>query len=472
VKDDRVSNPPHRALKTRWNAWTWVARTRFLDRTLSLITRPVYPGEGISSFLLGTNLFLLLSSYYLLKTVRDALILSGSGPEVRAYSTAAQAMLLLFTVPLYGWLAARFNRTRLILVVTLFFLANLLGFAVLGRAGVPIDVPFFLWLGIFNVVVVAQFWAFASDVYTESEGRRLFPVVGVGSSLGALLGAGFSGPLFVQLGPTTVMLMAAVLLAGAMGTTWVVNRYICTTCGGQPLIADELLKGRDGFQLVFADRYLFLIAALVLVLNFVNTGGEFLLAKMAVAEADARAAFAADVTMTRQAYISEFYGRYHTLVNALGLLVQVALVSRVFRWVGVRGALFIAPVIALGGYSFVALAPLLGVLGTTKLFENAANYSLQATAQHTLFLSVSRDAKYKAMQAVDTFFWRAGDLALAALVVLGSALAFSVRQYALILTLSALGWLVVVALLAREHRRREARRAEALSSGALASQAS
>ncbi|MGH9158772.1 MAG: hypothetical protein ACRD2X_02135, partial [Vicinamibacteraceae bacterium] len=126
---------------TRWNGWIWVYRTWWLDRALSVVTKPVYPGEGLSAFLLGANLFLLLSSYYLLKIVREALILSQNGAEARTYATAAQAALLLCAVPAYDMLARRSLRTRLVMIVTFFFMTHLLIFAVLDRFGVAIDVP-------------------------------------------------------------------------------------------------------------------------------------------------------------------------------------------------------------------------------------------------------------------------------------------------------------------------------------------
>jgi AAA family ATP:ADP antiporter len=457
---------------TRWNGWIWVYRTWWLDRALSVVTKPVYPGEGLSAFLLGTNLFLLLSSYYLLKIVREALILSENGAEARTYATAAQAALLLCVVPAYDMLARRSLRTRLVMIVTFFFMTHLLIFAVLDRFGVAIDVPFFLWLGIFSVVIVAQFWAFASDVYTEEEGKRLFPIVGIGSALGSLVGAASSGPALAALGPDGVMMLAAALLAAAMAATWVVNRYMCATCSDQPEIADQPFRGRGGFRLVFSDRYLMLIALFVLLLNVVNTGGEFLLGKLVVAEADAQALLAGNAELARQAFIGEYYGRYFTVASLLGLLFQVFLVSRIFRWVGIRGALLVTPCIALGGYVLLAGAPLLAVLGATKLLENSSDYSIQNTARHSLFLSVGRDAKYKAKQAIDTVFWRAGDLLQAGLVFAGSLLAFTVRQYALVLLLAVVGWLAVTARLGREYRRRQPREVPAGVGTPMAGEAS
>ena len=142
------------------------AKKSALERVLSIFTK-VKAGEGVSALLLALNVFLLLGSYYLLKTVREPLILTEAGAEIKSYAAAGQALLLLFVIPAYGAIAGRVNRVRLITWVTLFFVSNLAIFYVLGQAGLHVGVAFFLWIGIFNVLVVAQFWAFANDVFTE-----------------------------------------------------------------------------------------------------------------------------------------------------------------------------------------------------------------------------------------------------------------------------------------------------------------
>src|SRR5689334_5124417 len=148
-----------------------------LDRFLGVFA-DVRGGEAASALLLMLNIFLLLASYYLLKTIREPLILAspGGGAEVKSYAAAAMAGLLLILVPLYSAIASRVSRVRLINSVTLFFVACLLAFFGLSQAGVPIGVAFFIWVGIFNLMIIAQLWAFANDVYTVEEGTRLFAI--------------------------------------------------------------------------------------------------------------------------------------------------------------------------------------------------------------------------------------------------------------------------------------------------------
>src|SRR5512139_3090696 len=105
-----------------------------MTAVLSLLTE-VRPGEAMSAMLLALNVFMLLGSYYLLKTVREALILSQSGAEIKSYAAAGQALLLLIVIPVYGMLAAKLPRLKLIGFTTLFFVLNLVLFYIGGKSG-------------------------------------------------------------------------------------------------------------------------------------------------------------------------------------------------------------------------------------------------------------------------------------------------------------------------------------------------
>jgi ATP:ADP antiporter, AAA family len=421
-----------------------------LDRLLSIFSE-VHPGEGMTALLLAANVFCLLALYYILKTVREALILTEGGAEAKSYSAAGQALLLLVIVPAYGALASRVDRTRLIGGVTLFFALHLLVFHALGTSGFRIGTAFFLWLGVFNLVVIAQFWAFANDVFAGDRGKRLFPLVGLGSSLGAWLGAQLAGALFDGLGPYRLLLIAAggLVICVALNL-WIHARDKADSSIEQRLRTAQPLGNDGGFQLVMGDRYLLLIALLVLVVNIVNTVGEFLLGKLVLEEANA---VAAEGGVAAGVFIGRFYGSFFAWVNMLGFLFQLLLVSRIFKYLGVRGALFILPAVAVASYGLLAFLPVFGVVRIAKTLENSTDYSIQNTTRHALFLPTSREAKYKAKQAIDSFFWRAGDVLQAAIVFAGTQLAFGIRAYAMLNLFFVAAWLAIVIGIHREHRK-------------------
>lgn len=427
----------------------------WLDRGLSLVA-DVRAGEGAGALLLAANVFALLGFYYVLKTVRESLILSEGGAEVKSYAAAGQALLLLAFVPLYGALASRVDRVRLINGVTLFFASHLVIFYLLGTAGLRVGVAFFLWIGIFNLVVIAQFWAFANDVYSSERGRRLFPVVGVGSLLGAWLGAEAASALFTRTGPYELMLLSAVGLTACVPLTrWTDRRERPAGTGPIPNPQPPIpsMGSAGGFQLVLSQRYLLLIGLLVLVLNVVNTVGEYILGRLVVEDAAATIARGGAGGLSEEALIGRFYGDFFGWVNLVGLLLQVFLVSRLFTWIGVRGTLFVLPVVALCSYSLLAVVPLLAVVSVVKVLENGSDYSINNTAKHALFLPTSREAKYKAKQAIDSFFWRTGDMVQALIVFAGVQLALGIRGFAVINLVFVAVWIVLVLGIAAEHRK-------------------
>jgi AAA family ATP:ADP antiporter len=440
---------------------------RPLDALLGWVAE-VHAGEGVTALLLMLNVFLLLSAYYLLKTVREPLVLAapGGGAAVKSYASAAIALLLLGLVPAYGALAARVSRVRLVNGVTAFFIACLVGFFVWARAvsmdeggggsALALGVAFFVWVGIFNLMVVAQFWAFANDVYTVEQGKRLFAIVAFGASLGAIVGAFVADPLTQRLGIYPLMVIAAGLLGGSMVLTNLVHlRERARPRRRKTDDPDAGIGGRGGFALVLSDRYLLLIGLLLLVLNLVNTTGEYILGKTLTELASREVAQGTLAQADVGKWIASFYSSYFVWVNVIGAVVQACLVSRVIKHVGVRGALLVLPMVALGAYGTLAFVPLLGIVRIAKIAENSLDYSLNNTARQSLFLPTSREAKYKAKQAVDTVFVRAGDLLSAALVFVGTTwLAFSPANFAMVNGGLILAWLAIAWTLGQTFERR------------------
>jgi AAA family ATP:ADP antiporter len=422
------------------------------DRFLSFFAE-VRGGEAAGALVLAANVFLLQEAYYILKTVREALILSEGGAEVKAYSSAVQAGLLLLIIPAYGVFATKVSRERLIAWVTTFFASHLAIFYTLGTAGIPIGIAFFLWIGVFNVFVIAQFWALANDLYGKEQGKRLLPIVGIGSSLGAWLGALHAGQLISRFGTYSLLLIGGGLLLGCVFLNRLVKWFPSSFAEDSGATGEKPLGQEGAFGLIFNSRYLFSIAMLILVVNVVNTTGEFILSKLVVENTDRLIASGAASADQKAEIIGAFYGTFFSWVNLAGMLLQLFIVSRIFKHIGVRGALFILPSIALAGYGLVSVLPVLALVRVAKVMENGTDYSIQNTARHALFLPTSREAKYKAKAAIDSFFWRAGDMVAAAVVFIGVQLGLGVEGYAAVNMALAVVWLAVVMVITREHKR-------------------
>jgi AAA family ATP:ADP antiporter len=445
----------------------------FVYKILGLFT-VVQPGEALTAFLLMSNVFLLFTAYYIIKPVRSALIIAGKGAEWKSYLSAAIAILLVFVVKIFSNIASRFPRQKLITWVTLFFISNLFIFYLLSLTRIDLGtmgIIFFIWMGIFNVMVVAQFWGFANDLYTEGAGKRLFPLVAFGATFGGFFGSIIAGWLVEPIGLYQMMLVSGTFLVICILLTWIIHtreikRAEYTTDKVTP--EEELRKKEQGkplekgggFRLVFKKRYLLYIAFFVLLLNFVNTNGEYikdnLLEKIAIEAVESGTSGGLDV----KEYIGKVDAGWMKYFNLIAMFIQLFVVSRIFKWFGVRAAIFFLPVIAVGGYFFIALGASFGLVYWVKALENGTDYSLMNTTRHSLFLITSRQEKYKAQAATKTFFHRAGDVLSALIVFLGTTyLAFNTERFAAFNVVLIAIWIILGILIFREHKRLSEKRA-------------
>jgi AAA family ATP:ADP antiporter len=427
-----------------------------VERFVSMFTK-MRPGEGPSVLLFGLNAFLILVCYYILKTIREALILTDFDAEVRSYATATQALLLMFLVPLYGVLFRSTSKTYLIRWVTLFFIANTVIFYIAANAGLEVGFFYFVFVGIYGVMVIAQFWAFAADSYNVKSGQRLFPVIMIGASAGALAGGHLTEQLTSRglVSPVGMMLVSAFILA----TTLILNSLARNSIpdDSRSVYApeeDDQGKKADhflgGFAVVFRDRYLLLIAALVILLNWVNTTGETILADFVSNYADG---IVAAEGASKGEVVAAFYGNFFFWVNLTGFAIQAFLVARIYRWIGVSGAILILPVVAVLGYGLMIFIPIFSIIRLVKIFENSVDYSVMNTTRQALFLPTDRAAKYEGKTTIDTFFWRFGDLVQAGAFYVGlNVFGFSITQFAVLNLFLALLWLGIAVAIGRNYR--------------------
>ncbi|MDH5196893.1 MAG: hypothetical protein OEY20_06545 [Gemmatimonadota bacterium] len=476
-------------------------RPSLLDRALRLFT-DVRPGEAGTAALLAVTGFFFLASANVAKVLREPLILVGgesglTGAQLKSYTSAGAAMLLLLVVPLYGRLAGRVPRRRLMNVVSPVFIACFGAFFVLARLVVPVGVPFYVFLAVFNVMIVAQFWAFANDLYTDDQGKRLFPIVGVGATAGAAVGAlaaGRAAALHLDLSLLFLVAAAPLILAviltnvvdtrerrreegadpsgmtsgllpaattqyrGATGEFRTVDDQYRAASGLHPTVArdqpvpeePDTRSSTGAFTLVFRNPYLLMIALLVLLLNWVNTSGEIILSDF-IARRAAEVAASPD---GEQAIIAQFYGGFLATTNVLTLGIQMFLVSRFIKYLGVSGSLLVLPMIAFAGYGMMVFVPLLAAVRWAKIFENSTDYSLNNTVRHTLFLPTTREEKFKAKQVTDAFAQRAGDFLSAATVFVGTGLlGLAAARLAYVNLVLIAIWLVIAVSIGRRYNR-------------------
>jgi AAA family ATP:ADP antiporter len=448
-----------------------------LERFLRLFT-DVRPGEGGTALLMFANVFLILCAYYFVKPLREGWIMVSeiSGleqMEVKAYTYFGQILLLVLAIAWYSRLVNRWPRAKLITWATLFCMSNMLLFWFLQPdfffEHLPVSgIVFYLWVGMFGVFVVAQFWAFAADVYSDEEGRRLIPMVAIGATAGAAFGSqiteflveGGFAELLETLGLEAVaalarrilvteslLLLALIPLGASIVLTRIVDRR-----QGSPGPPEKSEKGSSsvfgGLPIVLSSRFLLAVTIITLLLNWVNTNGEFLLTR--VLEAALRSEAVRDFMYAGTA---AFYGNFFKLVNVVALLLQAFVASRLLKYGGFGAILMLLPVVALTSYATMALVPVLFMVKLMKVAENATDYSINNTARHVLWLPLPSDVKFKGKPTIDSLFARVGDGFAALTVLVGAQMlslateAFFAFNVALVLI-----WLVFALIVVREHR--------------------
>ena len=423
------------------------------DRLLRLFS-DVRSGEGTTTLLMLLNLFLLLVGYYVVKTVREPLILVTGGAEMKSYAAAGQALVLMGFIPLYSWFTSRVDRLKLLVGMTLFFIACIELFYLGGRLAVPyLGFVFFIWVGIFSLASIAQFWSYANDIYARGVGERLFPIIAIGAPAGSYVGSALAAYLFeMKLGPFTILQITAALLVVHLLLYWVIDHRQRRlprpgVAVGTTTVPAPALSPANGFTLILRSPYLRSVALLLLLLNIVNTTGEYIIGRSVLEQA--KHLGVADVT----AYIGAFYGRYNQWVTLFTLLIQAFVVSRIVRHLGLAGVIFALPLVAFGAYGLIALGVPFAAVRWAKTAENSTDYSVMNTGRQLLWLPTTRDEKYKAKQAADTFFVRIGDMLSAGLVFVGTTwLHFGVRSFAVSNLILIMAWAAVAVRLVALHR--------------------
>jgi AAA family ATP:ADP antiporter len=440
------------------------------ERLLSLSTK-VQAGEGRCIALLLLQATALMVAYYLIRPVREALILTEGGAELRSYAVGIQAVLLMGIIPAYGVLIRVVQSSRVFQIVGAFFASNLVIFFLLGQTGLHIGLPFFIWASIFGVMIVTQFWAFATDLFSVKSGQRLFGVIAVGISGGAWIGARLSAAGFETLGPYGLMLASAAVLAGTLFIAEFARRAVPATSqsvpGGEECSAEDkasVTRWLGGFAVIGRSRYLICIAALVVLLNWITSTGEYVLADWLTEIARVAAPDA------QKLYIGKFMGNYCASITLLGFVIQLLVVSRVILAAGLVRALIVTPMAFLAGYLLIGIVPVFALVQSVLVAQRSLDYSLLNTTRSALLLPTSRSVKYQAKTTIDTFFYRLGDL-LSTLSVFVGVRVFADPRVQLVwfivvlsATLTLVAWLI-----GREYTRRYAPPRETLPGDALGS---
>lgn len=416
----------------------------------------VKPGEGRALFWSFAYFFFLLSTYYMLLPLRDAMGIEG-GTRDLPWLFAATLIATLITAPLQAAVAAKLPRRLFVPVIYLFLVANMLVFWLLMRAGVaPVNVAraFFVWITVFSVFTVSVFWSFQADLYSSEQSKRLFGFIGAGGSVGAILGPMITRTLVEPIGIANLLLVSSGMLIAAVVCSMRLENAAADARAADPQFKAASADRQknvgggvfEGFTLLFKSSYLGGIGLWVFLLSFAGTMLYFV-------QAEVVSAYTADTGERTQ-----IFATIATWVGILSLVVQLTATGRIIPAIGVGWAAALLPLAFVFGFIALAFAPVLLVVAAFQAVQRATNFGIANLARESLWTVVNRSEKFKAKNIVDGTVFRAADAVNAQVFSLFSKL-MSVPAIAVISGVIAGGWFLLSLWLGKAQERRAAEQA-------------
>jgi AAA family ATP:ADP antiporter len=348
--------------------------------------------------------FLLLSSYYVLRPIRDEMGITG-GTRALPWLFTGTFITMLCCIPLFGWVVKHYARRTFIPIVYWFFVSNIVLFWALLEsqiATVYVARAFFIWTSVFNLFVVSVFWSFMADIFSNPQGRRLFGFIAAGGTAGTIVGPVITIQLVTLVGPANLMLVSALLLCGAIVC---VRKLGAAARDGRANAHrddnSEVIGGGIFAGIVEAAKSPYLLGICFFMLLFTTTSTVLYFEQAEIVQA----AFSSSAERTR------VFASVDLAVSTLTILTQLLLTGRIVKRFGVTATLMVLPLVTLAGFTALALAPMITVLIAFQIVRRASDYAVSRPSREVLYTVIPREQKYKAKNFIDTVVYRGGDAA-------------------------------------------------------------
>ena len=348
--------------------------------------------------------FVLMTAYFILRPVRDALSSDWSDEQLSWLWTSTFAFSVI-AVSIYGFVISRLRFKVIVPAVYSFFAATFVGFYIAGSALGDNDLvnrAFYVWLSVFSLYHLSVFWTFMSGLYNKEQAKRLFSVIAIGASLGAIVGPIVPALFAERLGTLNLLLIAAVLLILPIPMIGGLERLRVGELGNQGVQADLARQQRlganpfSGFTTFLRNPYLLAIGVFILLYVIMNTFIYFELRKMlGELDRDARAQVWAVIDLS---------------VNVIAFATALFATGRLATRAGMPFTLALVPALMVGGWLVVALSPVLLVLAGLQIARRAGNYAITRPGREMLFTAVDAETRFKAKPVIDIVVYRGGDM--------------------------------------------------------------
>jgi AAA family ATP:ADP antiporter len=405
--------------------------------------------------------FCVLSSYYILRPVREAMAV-GSGADTIPYLFMGTFAVMLIATPIFGWITSKYRRRTFLPWVYLFFASNTLIFWFVfsqfiddGVDHVWLGRAFFVWLSVFNLFVVSVFWSFMADIYTRDQGRRLFGVITSGGSIGALIGAAATSALVTKIGFENLFPIAAALLIFPLLCIWKLRNWVAREHEEEieeTVESEKPLGGNPfgGITHVFGSNYFLAIVICSIIASLLGTALYMFAAQLV------------ETSIPGANERTEFFSNINFWTNLFALLGQMFFVRHVVARFGIGRSLAVLPLISIAGFILLAFDPVLAVVAFLTIARRALGFSFSKPTTDMLYSVVTPEEIYKTKNFIDTAVYRFGDIVGTWSVTLMMGLSIggvsfvglSIAGVSLAMLPFAVIWSVIALWLGRDYKRK------------------
>ena len=404
----------------------------------------VEEGEWRTTLLAFTFFFFVLASYFILRSIRDAVGVAAGTARLPWLFTGTLVATLLVN-PAFGTLVSRLPVRRFIPIVYRIFALMLILFAAAVQWSTPeyerfLGPAFWIWTSVFSLFVPSVFWGFMADTFYSEQGKRLYGFIGVGGTLGALAGSSFTAALATSVGTPILMLMSVLLIECAVQ----VVRQFPSSFRAETRERETERRSVGGTSLagitnVLRSPYLLGICLFMLLFTIGTTVLYFQQAEIVGAR------------YTDRESRTAFLARIDFFVQLITIVAQVFISGRVIKWIGVGMTLAILPIMSIIGFGALGMYTSLSLFVAFNVLRRAGNYAFANPGREVLFTVIPPEDKYKAKNFIDTFVYRSGDQIGAWSYAGLSALGLAVSSISLMAVPMSAVWLAVALWLGRRH---------------------
>jgi len=410
----------------------------------------IHRGEIVAVSWSFAYFFCILSAYYMLRPVRDAMAID-SGVWTIPWLFTATFVVMIIVAPVFGWIASRFPRKQFLPWIYYFFVANILIlYAAFSYAEdqmidqVWISRTFFVWLSVFNLFVVTVFWSFMADIYSKEQSRRLFGVISAGGSAGAILGPLITGHLVVEVGFRNILPISALMLLGGVFCIYRLRSWVRQQeqqNDASSVESGKAIGGRvlEGVRIVFAKPYFGMIALALILANFVGVFAYTYMAELV------------SITFDNTDHQTQVFAWLDAASNTLSFFAQLIIVKHSVKRLGIGTTLAMLPVVSAIGFALLAIHPVFAVMAALQVARRSLAFGFSKPANGMLYSVVSAEEKYKVKNFIETAVYRSGDAIAAWTIRLMSGLGMT--GIAIVCVPVCIAWATLSLRIGRNYRR-------------------